>query len=279
MCGSGDDTQLYYYRSKDLDEWEKGELVFEITEDSWAYKDVWAGEVHEWKGKFYLFVSLKGKHEKRGTQVLVADTPRGPFKPMRNRPTTPMEQGCIDGTFFVEDGKPYIVYDHDWPDRYLADRDRYVGEIVAAELSDDLAAIVGTPFQLFSSDDDPISAATPHHFQRRDTGEVILRHGADGPFLQRLSNGSLLLTWSPYLENNYVVLGAVSESGRLAGPWRHLEAPIFEKDGGHCMFFRDKAGRNIMSLHSPEKKREQLERAHFFEMTEKDGTLVVVKEI
>ncbi len=78
MFGSGDETKLYY-TSDDLENLEKGDLVFEITEDFRAYGDVWAGEARKWRGKFYLFVSPKDKHEKRGTQALVADTPRGPL--------------------------------------------------------------------------------------------------------------------------------------------------------------------------------------------------------
>jgi hypothetical protein len=38
---------LSYYRSVDLENWEEGGVVFEIPEDFWAYKDVWAGEVHK----------------------------------------------------------------------------------------------------------------------------------------------------------------------------------------------------------------------------------------
>ena len=104
-----------------------------------------------------------------------------------------------------------------------------------------------------------------------------MRYGSDAPFLQKLSDGSLLLTWSPYLQNNYVVLPVVSKNGDIKGPWEHLPEPLFDQNGGHAMFFRDLEGRNIMCLHAPEKG--PLERACLFEVAETDGVMKIVKEI
>lgn len=264
-----------YYHSRDLENWEKGGVAFEIPEDFWAYKDVWAGEVHKYKGKFYLFVSLLGKNGLRGTQIAVSDSPRGKFIPLVPRAVTPLEQSCIDGTLYVHEGKPYIFFSHDWPDNYVEEKSAYVGELWAAELTEDLTAIKGEPWLVFGSDESPISRATPHHITWE--GKKSLRYGSDAPFLQKLSDGSLLLTWSPYLDGNYVVLSVVSKSGDIRGPWSHLDKPLFDQNGGHAMFFRDAEGRNIMCIHAPE--RHMLERAHLYEVTEKDGALKIVKEI
>lgn len=271
---TGKTTYSYYY-SRDLDNWEMGGVAFEIPEDFWAYKDVWAGEVHKYKGKFYLFVSLLGKNGLRGTQICVSDSPRGPFLPLVDRAVTPLEQSCIDGTLYVHEGKPYIFYSHDWPDNYVEEKGALVGEIWGAELTDDLCAIKGEPWLVFGSDESPISKATPHRIMHE--GKEYLRYGSDAPWIQKLSDGALLLTWSPYLQNNYVVLPVISRSGDIKGPWEHLPEPLFDRDGGHAMFFRDAVGRNIMCLHAPEKN--MLERAHLFEVTEKDGTLRIVGEI
>ena len=118
---TGERTLSCYY-SKDLVNWEEGKVVFEIPENFWAYKDVWAGEVHRYKGKFYLFVSLLGTNGLRGTQIAVSDKPDGRFVPLIDRAITPLDQSCIDGTLFVSDGKPFILYSHDWPDNYVEER-------------------------------------------------------------------------------------------------------------------------------------------------------------
>lgn len=269
------ETTLSFYTGTDLEKWELGGTAFEIPDNFWAYKDVWASEVHKYKGRFYLFVSLLGKNGLRGTQVAVADTPAGPFVPLVNRAVTPIEQSCIDGTLYVQDGTPYIIYSHDWPDNYVADENAYIGEICAAELSDDLTELVGEPFVLFASNESPISKATPYHIIYNEQNTV--RFGSDAPFVQKLSNGSLLLTWSPYLEDNYVVLSVISESGNLRGPWKHLKKPLFDKNGGHAMFFYDSNGKHCMCLHAPEQP--PLERAHIFEVEENSGTLNIIKEV
>lgn len=266
---------VLYYTSRDLDNWEMGEDIFTIPDDSWAYVDVWASEVHKYNGKFYLFVSLKGKNELRGTQVAVSDTPRGPFVPVVNGPITPKEQSCIDATLYVENDIPYVVYSHDWPDNYVEEKGGYVGELWAAPVDTQLKGITGEPFRLFASDESPISAKTPHHILYND--KETIRYGSDAPFLQKLSDGRLLLTWSPYLDGNYVVLSVVSASGSIRGTWEHLEKPLFDNNGGHAMFFEDFEGNNVMCIHQPESP--PMERVHLYRVKEINGELTVIDEI
>lgn len=275
MYATTGEHTLSYYRSTDLNNWEEGGVAFKIPEDFWAYKDVWAAEVHRYKGKFYLFVSLLGKNGLRGTQIAVSETPSGPFTPIADRAVTPLDQSCIDGTLFVSDGKPYIVYSHDWPNNYVEEKSAYVGEIVCVELTEDLTEMKGDPVRLFASDEVPISKATPDNIFWE--GKMQKRYGSDAPFIQRLSNGALYLTWSPYLDDHYVVLGAVSKSGNIFGPWEHSEKPVFEDNGGHAMFFNDTTGKTVMCIHAPE--RDKLERAHLYYIAEEENGIKIIDEI
>lgn len=266
--GKADNT-VYCYTSNNLEDWQEMAAVFTIPKDSWSYRDVWAPEVHRLNGKFYLFVSLKGRNGLRGTQVAVSDTPVGPFVPVTNRPITPAGHSCIDATLFVDGDVPYIIYSHDWPDNYVKDKDAYIGEIWAAQVDSDLINIVGEPFRLFASDESPISSKTPHHIEY--DGKKTIRYGSDAPFMQRMTGGELLLTWSPYLDGNYVVLSVVSQSGNIRGPWKHLPEPLFDKNGGHAMFFKTLEGKQMMCLHQPECP--PMERTHFFYVEEREGIL------
>ena len=275
MYATSGDRTLSYYFSRDLENWDEGGVVFEIPKNFWAYKDVWAGEVHKYNGKYYLFVSLLGKNGLRGTQIAVSDTPYGKFVPVIDRAVTPLDKSCIDGTFFQHNGKPYIFYSHDWPDNYDSEKEAYVGEIWVAELTDDLVEIKGKPQLLFTSDEAPLSFEKPHHINY--LGRETKRYGSDAPFVQKLSSGTLFLTWSPYLEDNYVVLGVMSKSGSIYGPWEHLDSPLFDGNGGHAMFFDDADGRKIMCIHAPE--RERLERAHLYHIEESSEGLKTVDEI
>lgn len=264
-------------KSTDLENWEEIGTVFEIPTDGdfWAYRDIWAPEVHKHNGKFYLFASLLGKNGLRGTQVAVSDTPCGPFIPVKNAPITPQYHSCIDGSLYVHNGVPYVVYSHDWPDCYSKEKSAYVGEIWALQVDDALVNASGEPFRLFTSDESPVSKAVPHRIIYND--EHTMRYGSDGPFVQRLECGALFLTWSPYLENNYVVLSAVSESGDIKGPWKHSEKAFYGENGGHAMFFKDMDGTLKMCLHAPEAP--PAERAHIFTVEEKGATLEIIKEI
>ncbi len=163
MYATSGDRTVSYYVSDDLEDWEEGGVAFEIPEDFWAYRDVWASEVHKYKERFYLFVSLLGHNGLRATQIAVCDTPKGPFLPIACRGVTPEGQSCIDGTLYVDGDTPYIVYSHDWPDCYDPQKGAFVGEICAAELTSDLTAIVGEPRRLFASAEGPLSATNPHH--------------------------------------------------------------------------------------------------------------------
>ena len=275
MYATTGEKTLSCYLSRDLENWEDSKVVFEIPQDFWAYKDVWAGEVHKYKGKYYLFVSLLGKNGLRGTQIAVSDKPDGQFIPLVNRAVTPLDQSCIDGTLFVCDGKPYILYSHDWPDNYFEERNECVGEIWCSELSENLTEMKGDAIRLFASDEVPLSKSTPHNITWE--GRQTKRYGSDAPFVQRLSNGVLYLTWSPYLEDHYVVLVAVSKSGNIFGPWEHVDRPLFEDNGGHAMFFDDANGRKIMCIHAPECPMK--ERAHLYHMLEDGNNLKIITEL
>ena len=265
---SRDGTTVEVYKSRDLENWDEPTVVYRMAKDSWKEKELWAPEVHRYLGKYYLFVSILGKNGLRGTEISVSDTPDGIFEPISDRPATPPTQSCIDGTLFVDGETPYIVYSHDWPDNYVAEKDVYVGEICAVELSRDLRKPVGEPFVLFASSDVPYSAAavTPTSY----LGKRLMRYGSDAPFVRRLKNGKIFLTWSPIPANNYVVLGALADS--IRGPWTHIDAPLYDNNGGHAMFFTDFDGTEKMVLHQPEKP--MLERARIIPVVERDAGFV-----
>ncbi len=264
-----DRTTVEVYKTNNLDEWGEPKPIYKLTTDTWKQKDLWAPEVHEYMGKYYLFVSILGKNGLRGTEISVCEKPDGFFTPLTDRPVTPLDQSCIDGTLYVDNETPYIVYSHDWPDNYDPSIDSYVGQICAVELSKDLKSQAGNPFVLFSSNDVPYSAKAPSPTNYE--GNRVMRYGSDAPFVNKLKNGQLFLTWSPFPGNNYVVLGAVAEN--IHGPWKHIAKPLFDDNGGHAMFFKDFDGTKKMCLHQPEKQ--LLERARILNVKEYDDCLVI----
>lgn len=238
---------FYCSRSTDLVNWTEPAQCFAPPADFWATKNYWAPEVHEYNGRFYMFASFYAEGHMRATQILAADRPEGPYE-VWSCPITPGHWMCLDGTFYVENGVPYMVFCHEW----LQVTD---GEIWAIEMTPDLKAPAGQPqFMLRASD--PVWA--PKNAQRYVT---------DGPFMHRTANGKLLMIWSTFGKTGYVEAVAVSESGTLRGPWRHCEAFMSDTNGGHGMLFRRLDGQLMFTMHCPNTPY-GAERAVLFEVEE-----------
>lgn len=242
------------YRTTDLVHFEEPVNVFVPDESFWADRDFWAPEVHQYHGKYYMFASFKAEGKCRGTQILSADTPIGPFVPLTEEPVTPRDWECLDGTLYInENQNPWIVFCHEW----LQIHD---GTVCAMPLSDDLTKAIGEPTVLFHGSD---PACAPK-------GEID--YITDGPFIVQLSSGVLGMLWSTGLPGTgYAQLFATSENG-IKGPWKQAENPVFVSDGGHGMVFTTLDGIRMLALHAPNGYPEH---PCFFRIREENGTLVV----
>lgn len=233
------------YKSYDLESFEEAKVIFDgEAHGFWADSDFWAAEVHEYNGRYYLFGSCKADGECRTTEIFVSDTPDGEYVPVSRKNITPGGWECLDGTLFVDDGRPYMVFSHEWVQ--VGD-----GEIWAVELSTDLSRAVGEPFMLFRASDNP-NVST---LEGREGCYVT-----DGPFLYR-EDGRIKMIWSSFYGGRYLVLEA--ESDTLRGEWHH-GGSRYDFDGGHAMIFHTLDGKRMISLHSPNTAGS--ERATFYEL-------------
>ena len=240
------------YVGRDLAEWEGPIACFENDGTFWADRDYWAPEVHPWRGAFYMFASFKSETRHRGTAILRAEKPEGPFVPWSDGPVTPGGWECLDGTFHVDgEGKPWMVFCHEWVQ--VGD-----GEIHAMRLDEDLRAPAGEPVLLFRA-----SEAAWAKRVRHSSGQE--GYVTDGPFLWRAGDGRLLCLWSSLSASGYTQGLAISENGRVDGHFAQLP-PLFEQDGGHGMLFRTKEGQLTLTLHGP--NQHLLERPHFIPVDE-----------
>ncbi len=232
------------YRTEDLENFSEPKVIFDGEKIGfWATEDYWAPEVHIYNGKYYLLGSFKSPDRRRATQILVSDTPDGEFLPISDMPATPADWECLDGTLFVEDGIPYVVFCHEWVQ--VGD-----GEIWAQAMTEDLRAPLGEPFLLFrATDNQGVSC-----LKGREGCFVT-----DGPFLWR-EGGRIRMIWSSFFEGRYLVLHA--ESDTLRGCWKH-SGSLFDFDGGHAMIFHTLEGKRMISLHRP--NRPNTERPYFCE--------------
>ena len=267
-------TGVEAYKSSELFKWSAPQPVLKIKENRGVIA-VWAPEMHKYKGKYYLFVTLtfskKIAADKpvkkswpdmnvRGTHVFYADNPLGPFKPFQDKSFTPQNWMALDGTLFVEGDTPYMVFCHEWVQ--IID-----GTIDYIRLKDDLSGTIGKPQLLFRASEAPGALKAP------DKGKVT-----DGCFLYRSDKSAkLFMIWSTFIPGNgYCVMLTQSESGNIKGPWKKQEI-IYKKNGGHGMLFRSFDGDLLMALHQPNTS--EKERLHLFKIKDTGNKLIVEEEL
>lgn len=255
---SMNENHFLCYESKNLENFYKVHYAYRKEDSFWADSDYWAPEVHKYQDKYYLFASFKSKDRARGTQVFFSNKITGPYRPLTEYPYTPPNWECLDGTLYVEDGIPYSIFAHEWVQ--IGD-----GTMCLVELSKDLKEVKSEPQVILRASEGPWVRAYTE-------GSYV----TDGPFIHKLSDGSLIMIWSSFSESGYSIGQAKSVNG-IKGPWVHLEETLYEKDGGHGMIFKDLKGRLILSLHMPNSL--GLERPYFFEIEEAGGQLQLTNPI
>jgi len=267
------------YKSPDLLHWEGPFIVFLIPDGIWAnpMHGAWAPEVHEYKGRYYLFTTLHNRdkiiaqppdvwrtNHWRGTTIAASDSPEGPFTLVKkDGPIPPSDFMTLDGTLYIDpDGQPWMVYAHEWIQ--MID-----GTMEAIRLKPDLSGAVGDPIHLFKASDAPWlnEQAIPSRQERH--------YVTDGPEMYRTRTGRLLMLWSSYDKNGYVQTVARSKSGRIEGPWEQLP-PLVDNDSGHGMLFRAFDGQLMLVLHRP--FRQPLSRGKIYEMEDTGDALRVIRE-
>jgi len=102
-CWDGPAVGFDAYFSADLRQWEGPLAVFRPAPDFWSDQNFWAPEVHRWRGRYFMLASFKAADVCRGTQILVADNPLGPFRSHSDGPVTPRAWECLGGTLFIDD--------------------------------------------------------------------------------------------------------------------------------------------------------------------------------
>ena len=262
------------YTSKDLLNWYGPTLIYEAPKDVWGdipVVGIWAPELHAYKGKYYLFLTFDTHNNfpeqwrdwlprvTRGSQVLVSDSITGSFKTFFNHSTTPVDMMTLDGTLWVEDGAPYMVFSNEWVQITN-------GSICYIKLKEDLSEAIAEPVRLFHADEAAWSRGDVK-FGNRVT---------DGPYLYKGKTGKLYMLWTSGGPEGMATGIAISESGKIAGPWLQQAESVYNADGGHAMLFKTFEGKLMMILHSPYNGGT---RPHVFEMEDTGNTLRITREL
>ncbi|MBO7742208.1 MAG: family 43 glycosylhydrolase, partial [Victivallales bacterium] len=197
----------------------------------------WAPEVHCYQNAYYMFVTFpENPQDEHATWILRSERPEGPFRIWSEGPLRPEGWRTLDGTLYVdEEGAPWIVFCHEWVQIHA-------GTICAMPLTPDLKCSAGEAVELFHAYDAPWAL----RFGDNQENSVT-----DGPFLFH-EEGKLKMFWSTIAEGwRYVMGTAVSESGKITGPWKQEPIPFCTGDCGHGMRFTTFDGKVAVVVHQP----------------------------
>lgn len=250
----GPGTGFDCYTSSDFENWAGPVAAFRPPTDFWADTQFWAPEVHAYQGRYFMFATFASSSPKlRGTAILVADQPTGPYLPWSDGPVTPHQLPCLDGTLFVDrENQPWVIYSRGAEatetSPALAD-----GEMYARRLAADLRAAIGEPELLFRSSSAPWSRPLWFPPGAKPPEELGLAKDplfTDGAFLVQ-TESALLMLWSAFGEAGYAMGVARSTTGLVTGPWEQNDFPLWAKNGGHGMILRRSDGVDLLVFHAP----------------------------
>ncbi len=223
---------ILVYTSKDLKLWKGPAGVrdgFALHhEDVYGESQFWAPEVYLINGTYYMFFSVE-KH----MAIAASDNPLGPFT--QEKPTVLADFEAIDHTLFIdEDGSKYI---------YFAKFEDGL-EIWGAEMDDDISSIV---------------LETRRKLMRPEQSWELAEEGwmevNEGPDVFKYEGLYYMLFSANAYTSHYYGLGLAYAEHPL-GPWKKSEHnPILQKKHGlvgigHCMLFKDKAGKLHLAYHA-----------------------------
>ncbi len=231
----GSDLQLY--ASHDLEGFEP--IGCMVNPDAFdGYRNIWAPELHRYRDKYYLIVSLFRDDIGRGSMIFVSDSLHEKFVPLTGTYITPADWTCLDATLFIWKDKPYLFFSNEWVQSVNRDGD---GSIYAAELTEDLKTLVGEPQKVVSGKGSGF--AVELSTGRGDATGYI----AEGPFVAE-EDGKVCCYWSTVAKDGYCI--AKSTASDVFAPYT-FERMIFTKDGGHCMIFKNLSGEEMLTFHQP----------------------------
>jgi hypothetical protein len=247
------------YKSKDLRMWTGPYSIIDLSGIWMDGLFVAAAEIHSIGGKFYyagtwsdhgaLIEAVPRRYNvpRNQTQLLTADSPDGPYKPLvkdHEFCLGPEDWDIIDGTIYEENGVAYLVFVHEWTQ--LID-----GTMDFMPLSRDLTHRTAEPTTIFraseaswSKEMNSIGEAT---FGMKMPGWVT-----DGPQMFRTKTGKLGMLWSTWGAHRYLQGVAYSESGSIKGPWIQAAEPLKDDNSGHGMIFTTFEGKRLLIIHHAE---------------------------
>ena len=233
--------------TRDFTSWQDEGLVFD-AKGTWARDAFWAPEGYEIDGKYYLFFSAQNapypwtQAEKFNIGVAVADSPRGPFKLLKDEPIFDPGWPIIDANLFIDDdGTPYLTfsrccYQHA-VESELAEkcrREKKYDEIEESwaygiELKKDFSGVVGEPTLLIRP---PVKLDVKQSEweSRSVTAGEVNRRWTEGTALFKLGETYYIAYSANFFGGDWYAVGYATAKKPLGPYTKAANNPILEKN-------------------------------------------------
>jgi hypothetical protein len=261
-------TKTYYltgsggaiYKSNDLKNW-TGPYGAYDTRGTWmeGINFVAAAEIHKVNGKYYYAATFGDRKElvdviprrynvyRHQTMILESDKPDGPYKLKNSDPNydyLPHSWDIIDGTIYVENNQPYMVFVREW-------MQTFDGTMEYVKLSSDLSKTISEPVMLFRATESPLPLEMVGNGEMT-YGLKIPGWVTDGTEMFHTQTGKLGMLWASWGANRYLQCVAYSQSGTIDGPWIQAVEPLIGNNSGHGMMFTSFEGKRLFIVHHAE---------------------------
>ncbi|MBQ4194804.1 MAG: glycoside hydrolase family 43 protein [Thermoguttaceae bacterium] len=233
--------------TRDFASWQDEGLVFD-AKGTWARDAFWAPEGYEIDGKYYLFFSAQNapypwtQAEKFNIGVAVADSPRGPFKLLKDEPIFDPGWPIIDANLFIDDdGTPYLTfsrccYQHA-VESELAEkcrREKKYDEIEESwaygiELKKDFSGVVGEPTLLIRPPVKLDDKQSEWESRSVTAGEVN-RRWTEGTALFKLGDTYYIAYSANFFGGDWYAVGYATAKKPLGPYTKAANNPILEKN-------------------------------------------------
>lgn len=243
-------TYIPAYRSKNLNDWEELGPVFTPARDAWSIHNLWAPEVVERDGTYYMYYSGRNAYTgEMGIGIAVADHPAGPFHEIDttatggsiDRTVMPFQFGftMIDPNVFVDDdGSVYMYFSKDQVDQ--------VSRICVVELEEDM--VTAKAGSLREDILEPTQSwESPNELPRWNEAPEMIKY-----------NGKYYLMYSAnYYQSRYYALGVAVSDSPVEGFEKVSYNPLLEADDewtftsgtGHNCYFWSLDGKELFTAY------------------------------
>lgn len=303
--GGGAKDGFMAYSSTDLVNWKnEGQVYYGNKPGTWGIDAFWAPEVYQVKDKYFMFYSAQWRDnptnelENFRIGVAVADSPKGPFMNISDKPLFDPGYPIIDANvYFDPSGKMYLYYSRccykhavqseiaDWAKKEGLYNEIEESWVYGVELKTDFSGVIGEPILLLRP---PVKMSDSQSAweSRSVTSKEVNRRWTEGSYTFKHGDQYYMMYSANHFGGENYAVGYATSKSPLGPYTKASNNPVLEKNTGkggevtgtgHNSIAFSKDGKQMFCVYHGRTTRTGDERVVFIDKMKinKNGLLVV----